>query len=294
LQNRHLVTDPETGELIDIKTGQVISESPLLSGEKEWRAFGTEKAGERARTGAPVSLARQDSGLSTIIGKTNRDAGGNVLDAGVRSRMARLRTWNARSQKSSPSERNLQRAFDMLARMKDRMALSDPVVEKVAYLYRKALKKKLIQGRTIDSVLAASIYIASRQMDMPRSLEDVSAKTGVSPKDIAGSYRTLVSKLDLRVPATDPVRYIAKVANNLGFSENIKRKALGILKEANSKNFIVGKDPTVIAASVLYVASRNTGEYRTQAEIANTTGVTEATVRNRSKELRKKLRSNLK
>lgn len=293
LQNRHLVTDPETGELIDIETGHVIPENPSSS-KKEWRTFNTGKADERARTGTPVPPARHDSGLSTIIGRTNRDAGGNIIDAGMRSRMERLRIWDKRSQKNSPAERNLQRAFGMLARAKDRMALSDPAIEKIAYIYRKAQKKGVVRGRTIDSVLAASIYIASRQMGVPRSVDDVSATTGVSPKDIARSYRLLVSRLDLKVPATDPARYVIKLANNLRFSENIKRKALKIIKEVESRNISVGKDPMVIAASVFYVASRNTSERKTQAEIAKAAGVSEATVRDRSKELGKKLKSYLK
>jgi transcription initiation factor TFIIIB Brf1 subunit/transcription initiation factor TFIIB len=44
-----------------------------------------------------------------------------------------------------------------------------------------------------------------------------------------------------------------------------------------------------IAASVLYLAGQATGEYKTQADIAKGAGVTEITVRNRSRELKVRL-----
>jgi transcription initiation factor TFIIB len=44
-----------------------------------------------------------------------------------------------------------------------------------------------------------------------------------------------------------------------------------------------------IAASVLYLAGQATGELKTQADVARAAGVTEITVRNRSRELKARL-----
>jgi len=51
-----------------------------------------------------------------------------------------------------------------------------------------------------------------------------------------------------------------------------------------------GRGPTGIAAAALYVASLIHGEKRTQREVADVAGVTEVTIRNRYKELIKKLK----
>jgi transcription initiation factor TFIIB len=285
---RNVVTDPETGELISVDSGQVISEN-ALSLEPEWRSFDAREAGERARVGVPSSLARHDMGLSTVIGRTDRDAGGNTIASDMRFRMERLKKWDSRSQRHSPTERNLQQAFGMLVKIKERMGLPDSVVEKAAYVYRKAQEKKLIRGRTIGSVLAASIYIASRQMGVLRTLDDVSANSDVKPKEVGRSYRLLVSKLELQVPMIDPTKYVAKVANNISLSERTKRKAIAIISEAQRRGISVGKDPMGIAASVLYLAGQATGELKTQADVARAAGVTEITVRNRSRELKARL-----
>ena len=111
----------------------------------------------------------------------------------------------------------------------------------------------------------------------------------VKPKDIGRSYRLLVSRLDLQVPMIDSNKYVVKVANGINISEKTKRKALAMVDEAQRKGVSIGKDPMGIAASVLYLAGQVTGELKTQAEIAKAAGVTEITVRNRSRELRVRL-----
>jgi transcription initiation factor TFIIB len=285
-----VITDPETGELIRKDTGEVISDN-IRSQQKEWRSFNIEEGENRARVGMPTSLAIHDMGLSTMIGKEATDASGNVIDAATRMRMSRLRMWNSRSQSHSPTERSLQQAFTMLSRIKDRLGLPNHVTEKAAYTYRKAQERGLIRGDTIGSVLAASIYVAARQSGVLRTLDEISESSDVKLKQAARSYRHIVTELDIKAPMIDHSKYIIKIANKLGFDEKIKRKALELMKQAQKKNILGGKDPVSMATSILYLVDLNEGgqQHKTQAEIAKAAGITEVTVRERSKELRKKL-----
>ncbi|HJU34949.1 MAG TPA: transcription initiation factor IIB [Nitrososphaera sp.] len=283
-----VVVDPETGELIRKDTGEVVSDN-MLSQEKEWRSFDTMEGTNPARAGTPTSLAFHDMGLSTVIGKEVTDASGNVIDTGTRLRMSRLRTWDNRSQIHSSTERSLQKAFFILSRLKDRLGLPNHVTERAAYTYRKAQERGLVRGDTIDSVLAASIYVALRQSGVPRTLDEISEISNVKPKHAARSYRRILTQLDIKAPIIDPSKYIMKVANKLGFNEKIKRKALELMVQAQKKNIFVGKDPVSMATSILYLVNVAEGHQKTQAEIAKAAGTTEVTVRNRSKELRQKL-----
>ncbi len=283
-----VITDPETGELIRKDTGEVISDN-TLSREKEWRSFDSVDGENRARTGTPTSLAFHDMGLSTVIGKEATDASGNNIDTGTRMRMNRLRTWDYRSQVQSSTERSLQKAFSILSRLKDRLGLPNHVTEKAAYTYRKAQESGLIRGDTIDSVLAASIYVALRQSEVPRTLDEISEISNVKLKHAARSYRRIITELDIKTPMIDLSKYIMKVANKLGFDEKIKRKALELMGQAQKKNILLGKDPMSMASSILYLVNVAEGHNKTQYEIAKAAGTTEVTVRNRSKELREKL-----
>jgi transcription initiation factor TFIIB len=254
----------------------------------EWRSFTTDEVNNtRSRTGMPTSLARHDKGLATIIGRANKDASGQVLDAAMRTTMERLRTWDFRTQAYTPTDRNLRQAFEHLNMLKDKLGLSDAIIEKTAYVYRKAQVNGMVRGRTINSVLAASLYITCREMRISRTLKDIAAISNIKRKELARMYRLMFFKLDVKIPIVDPLKCIAKISNKINLSEKTKRKAISIMNDVTKKEISAGKDPMGIAATVLYLSCLKTGEHRSQIDIAKAAGVTEVTVRNRFKDLKK-------
>ena len=258
----------------------------------EIRTFSTDETDVMTRTGVPQSLARHDMGLSTIIGRTDRDATGNKLDAAMRTRMNRLATWDMRSQLHTPRDRSLRQAFFQLDVLKDKIGLSDSMVEKTAYIYRKAQSRKLTRGRTVSGVLAAAVYIACREMGAHRTLDDIATACNVKRKELSKDFRMLHTRLDLKIPQQDPMKCIAKVASKAKLSEKTKRQAAQIMRNVTREEISAGKDPMGLAATVLYLSSIKNGETITQSNIAEAAGVTEVTVRTRAKELRNKLEFN--
>jgi len=264
----------------------VISEKALET-QAEWRAFTADEVNDRSRTGMPTSLARHDKGLATIIGRTNKDASGQALDAAMRTTMERLRTWDYRTQAHTSTDRNLRQAFEHLDKLKDKLGLSDAIIEKTAYIYRKAQVSGMVRGRTINSVLAASLYITCREMGISRTLKDIAAISNIKRKELARMYRLMFFELDVKIPIVDPLKCIAKISNKINLSEKTKRQAINIMNDVTKKEISAGKDPMGIAATVLYLSCIKTGENRSQIDIANAAGVTEVTVRNRFKDLKR-------
>ena len=285
--NGQIVTDPESGEIICRNCGMVMLDN-LQDSRPEWRSFTTDDVNNsRSRTGMPTSLARHDKGLATIIGRANKDASGQVLDAAMRSTMERLRTWDFRTQAHTSTDRNLRQAFGQLDRLKDKLGLPDSVIEKTAYIYRKVQERGLVRGRTISSVLAAAAYIACREMGMSRTLDDIADLNNIKHKELARTFRLLVLELDLKVPMIDPMKCVVKVANKAKLSEKTKRQAMNIMHGIIKSGVAAGKDPMGLAGSVIYMSSINTGEPITQMDIADAAGVTEVTIRNRYKDIKK-------
>ena len=282
------VTDPESGEIICRNCGLVLSDK-VQESRPEWRAFTTEEANDRSRTGIPSSLARHDMGLSTVIGRTNKDASGRAIDVAMRSTMGWLRAWDFRTQAHSSTDRNLRQAFSELDRLKDKLAVSDAVIEKTAYIYRKAQERGLVRGRTISAAIGASLYIACRETGASRTLKDIAEIGNIKRKDLARIYRLVVTELDLKIPMIDPMKCIIRVANRANLSERTKRVAMNIMKGVIKSGMSAGKDPMGLAASVLYLACLRTSESKTQTDIAEAAGVTEVTVRNRYKNLKSQL-----
>ena len=285
--NEKIITDTESGEIICDKCGRVISDKSQDLGP-EWRTFTTDETDVSTRTGLPQSLARHDMGLSTIIGRANRDASGNKLDPAMRTRMNRLATWDMRSKLHTPRDRSLKQAFFQLDVLRDKLGLSDGIVEKTAYIYRKAQSRNLTRGRTVSGILAAAIYIACREMGAHRTLDDIATACNIKRKELSKDFRVLHTRLDLKIPPTDPMKCIAKVANKVKLSDKTKRKAVEIMSDVMKEEISAGKDPMGLAASVLYLSSIKNKDNVTQSNIAEAAGVTEVTIRSRTKELRKK------
>jgi transcription initiation factor TFIIB len=289
----NVITDPESGEIICSNCGMVISQNIEDNTRPEWRSFGNE-GGERnnirSRTGMPTSLARHDRGLATIIGRTDRDASGNKIDASVRSKMERLKVWDFRSHAHDSTNKNLIRAFNELDKLKDKLGLSDAVIERTAYIYRKARHRGLVRGRTIDGILAAAVYIACRDLGIPKTLKEVAVASSMRLKTLSKSYRVLVTELGISsLPVIDPMKCIVKVANKADLNENTKRQAMNVMSNLTEREISAGKHPMAVAATVLYVSCLNTGEKKTQSDIASAAGITEVTLRNRYKDLKNKL-----
>ncbi len=280
-----LVTDNESGEMFCSNCGFVMSEKLQESGP-EWRSFTQDEHGDRARAGAPTSLTMHDMGLATIINPINRDASGRPLTAAMKSTIERLRTWDSRSQVHEPVDRNFRQAFSELNRLKDKLAISDAVMEKSAYIYRKALDKGLVRGRSISALIASALYAACRDTATPRNLKDIEIAANIKRKDIARCYRLLVKELDLKMPVTDSVQCVARIASKIGIEEKAKRYAMQVLKNAQEQEVSAGKDPMGLAAAALYLACVKTGEDKTQRDIAEAANVTEVTIRNRYKGLK--------
>ena len=282
-----MVLDENTGELFCSFCGFVITEK-IAEGGPEWRSFSNE-GGDRSRVGAGTSITMHDMGLSTIIGTQNKDATGKPLESSMKKSMERLRTWDNRSQAHTSSERNLRQALSEMDKLKDKLTLTDMVIEKAAYIYRKAIERKLVKGRSIHGLVAACVYAACRMTETPRTLDDVAEGINIKRKDVARSYRIIFKELDLKIPVADPVKGVSRIASVAGLGESTKRKALVLLNKAKKIGMVAGKDPMGIAAAALYLACISTGGSKTQKEISIASGVTEVTIRNRCVGLKKLL-----
>lgn len=282
------IVDSQRAEVSCAKCGLVLDESIVDQGP-EWRAFDHEQRDKRTRVGAPTTYTISDKGLTTAIDWRNKDARGHNIPERSQAQIHRLRKWNKRIRISRTGERNLALALTELERFSSNLGIPRSVREDAAVIYRKAAKNNLIRGRSIEGVVATSIYIACRRCDLPRTLDEIAEASGVSKKLIAKNHRFLSRELKIKLKPTSPIDYIPRFASKLELSGKVQSKAIEIISTAKEKGLNSGKGPTGIAAAALYIASVLLGERKTQKNIADVTGVTEVTIRNRYKELSEQL-----
>jgi len=279
-----IMRDYECAEIVCMDCGFVVA-AKIADRGPEWRAFDDEQRTKRTRVGAPLTYTIHDKGLSTMIDWHDRDIYGKSLSPGQKAQVYRLRKWQRRIRVSDATERNLAFALSEITKIANNLNLPKNILETASVIYRKAVKERLIRGRSIQGVTSAAIYLACRQCGLARTLEEIAQASSVNKKEVGRSYRFLIKELDYSIPPLKPSQYITKFSNQLTMQGKVEEIAHKILAAAKILKLTSGRGPTGIAAAASYIASVLTGERKTQREIAEIAQVTEVTIRNRYKEL---------
>ena len=280
-----MLCDEYRGEIICEDCGLVVK-GPIFSKEPEWRAYNAEEEKKKARVGLPASVLNNRE-IQTFIGGNISDSRGKTLDTESQVKFARLSQMHERIE--DRTTRNLKNAIIELKRIKSHLNLSDDICKMALYLYRLAQKKGLIKGRSIIGMMSAATYLACRKKKVAILLKDIAEVANITTKDLGKSIRVYLQNIKINKTVSDPVTLIHRLGESLGLTMFTRKVAIDILNLARKKRLTIGKSPMSLAAAAIYIASVQTGEKRTQQQIAMSAQTTPVTIRNRFKELIKEL-----
>src|SRR5438105_4389504 len=196
------------GEVVCSMCGCVVDQT--LDSGPESRAYDPEQSRTRSRVGAPMSLQIHDKGLSTIVGGSKSRMSEDLLQA------YSLRKWQQRIRVSDATERNLAVALSELAKLCAALRLPKNILETASVIYRRAVKKRLIRGRSIHNVTAAAIYMSCRQCGVPRTLDEIASVSTLNKKDSGRSYRFMLRELGMFVRPSSNRSYAARFSHGPG------------------------------------------------------------------------------
>ena len=278
-----VVSDPDRGELVCRDCGLVLSEDPIDYGP-EWRAFNAREHEQLSRVGAPLTQSMHDRGLTTTIDWRNRDANGRSMSSEKHGQLHRLRVWQERIRTKNAGERNLKYALSEIDRMVSALGLPTPVKETASVIYRQALERDLIRGRSIEGVATSALYTACRKEDIPRSLEEVTAVSRVDQREIGRTYRYITDELNINLEPTNPRKFVPRFCSELDVPKEVESTAMEIIDRTTAQGLHSGKSPTGYAAAAIYAAGLLCDETIPQRAVADTAQTTVVTVRNRYRE----------
>lgn len=164
------------------------------------------------------------------------------------------------------------------------LELSQDTRERSMELLEQLRDMDLARGRNAGELTGGIVYLASREMDEPRTLDEISKVTGVEKRRIGKTYRFVARNLDLKIVPPDPGEYVDRFADDLGLSDEVKETAHDMIDRAREIDFTSGKSPTGIAASAIFLSAYIHGERRTLNETSDMLDVTTITIRERAKD----------
>ena len=213
-----------------------------------------------------------EAALTTLI---SRGPGGTGAEGGSVK-------WKSRTIMSQ-SDRALLAAVKMISTMADRIGLPQVIRGKAAHLMKEVEGHKLVKGRNPEGLVAACLYIACRQENVPRTLREITSLTdGVTKKEIGKSSKAILQILgpSVNVNVISGGDFLTRFCSNLRLPMEVERAAKHISDQAAELDLAGGKSPISIAATAIYMASQMTSDHkRTLKDISDVVGVSETTIR---------------
>jgi transcription initiation factor TFIIB len=225
-------------------------------------------------------------GLSTSMSNSFTDANGGAIDPALRPALFRQKRLNKFAADRS-RQRNLVSAFFLLNNIKQKLSLTDSIVQKAAYNYRKALSLKLVKGRSINAIVVASTYAACREFNSAKTIEEIANVIDADPIFSRRCFRLVMRKIGINAPRVGANMYLNRAANTLNIQGKAYRTALDTLRTITSHHISQGKNPKALAAAALYLASnKEKPGLLSLAAVANAADISVISLRKRISEIR--------
>ena len=286
-----LVDDIQNGETICSGCGVVVADQIADNGPESLNSSMEDKM-KLARATGHTTYSQHDLGITTEISISTKDYSGNTINNQVVRQMNNLRKWQQRVRVSTSRERRLSNVFTKMNEACNHLHLPKNVQETAAMIYRNLEGHVEVKGKSVVSITAATIYMACKQCDVVKSMEEI-CKEMCDPKEVksktklAGKYyRAIVMEMgQTTAPIVTMDKYISKISNMTQTDVRVERLALEIAQKTKDSSIADGKAPNGIAAAYLYVASVLLGQNMLQRDVSSVAGVTEVTIRNRCKDI---------
>ncbi len=272
---------PECGaRIISEEAEEVCSSCGLITGidrldrGPEWRGSLRERR-RRRRTGAPLTRARHDRGLSTEIGYASGADGGG----GASAQLVRMKREHNRAQIRSKAERNRVYAYTEIRRICSALDLPMSVREEACVVFKRAQDAELLKGRSIEGFAAASVYAVCRISGIGRTRFEVIEVARADDGEFGVAYDALNRDLGLPILPIDPREYLPRLATELevpGSVEHTARRYAGQLME---EGLAAGRKPGGVAGACLYHAATELDIKVSQREVADVAEVSPVTLR---------------
>lgn len=163
-------------------------------------------------------------------------------------------TWgpslNSKDQKNAKA--SMKRSLTLLAVMGDRLRLTEELKERAAEIYNIVEVYRTCRGRSMDSIVAACVFIACKENGSSRTLNEIAkAADGVSKKSINRTAAVIKKELEVETWKVQSSDLIERLCSKLGLGN----QAIKAVKEAAEKTeyLDIRRSPKTVLAAIIYM-----------------------------------------
>ena len=180
---------------------------------------------------------------------------------------------------SNPSQIKINKKIEDFCK---KMCLSPEIIEKVKILTNKVSEEKKIKIKLLDSIIASIIFIACRNADEPKTMQEISTQLNIDKKVVNrcfNSIKDIIVENKNQIPQTVSrliSSYCDKILDNN--NEKLKKLSCDISDNVCTYELIAGRNPNTIAAACILIADRLLDLKIGKKIISKKVGTTENTI----------------
>ena len=243
----------------------------------EWRFYGWDdnKSGsDPTRCGLPTSDLIPGSGLGTTIGY------GNNLTYGDRV-MRQHHMWN----NMTYQERALYNIFDRLQTVANNSGVPKSILDQAKTLYKKVSETKITRGDNREGIIAACIYMACKQNDVPRSASEIAKAFNIKECVMTRGCKKYQELMKINVKTTKASDFINRFCSKLDLSTERKNICRHVVDKAEELAVVSKNTPPSIAAGSIFMCSNIYNWGITKKMLADACDISQVTIGKCSKKM---------
>ena len=227
-----------------------------LDESAEWRYYGAEDSGSKdpTRCGMPINplLKKSSYGCKVVC---------NSRSTYEMRKIRRYTEWQ-----SMPYEEKTQYdEFEWIKAMARQSGIAKIIVDEAMRQHKKISEMKTFRGYNRDGIIAASVYIACRIHNYPRTakeiatifhLDNTSATKGC--KNAGQILNNIESDMNrTRYCETKPENFIERFCSKLNINKELTKVCMFVAHKIEENNYIPENTPISVAAGIVYFVAQN-------------------------------------
>lgn len=279
--NLYACSDCKTYTLI-YKDGQNVCkrcglmQQKTLTQEAEYRCYSENSKGSNPeRVGMPTNTLYPQSSLGTLITHRSND----------KKNIKRMIKYNEYGQMTY-SERSLYKVCSRIATMSNRYGIPNIIIEKAKDFYNIIKEVNITRGDNRDGLIAACIYFACKDENVPRSSKEIATIFDIKLQDMTKGIKNFRENWRLAkkngekisLESSSPIDYIDRYCSNLPIAEDMKHIAEFIAAKSIFYNLVDDNTAPSIAAGSIFLACSVTNQNINKKQVADACKTSEVTI----------------
>ena len=240
----------------------------FIDSSPEWRYYGPDDH----RSSDPTRCGPPSNDLLPCMGSMLRSTG---KDSQAMRIVQRYQFWNSMSYK----ERTLYTVFDQLSNNAATNGIPACIIEEAKVLYKRMIEMRVSRGENRQALIAASVYIACKTNQVPRSVKEIATMFNVRvPAMTKGCklFQQLMTRLPVKSSA--PEDFVGRFCSKLALDQGAARLCRYIVQKADELCIVGESTPPSIVAGCLQLVNTVLQLNIPKAQLADACHISQVTI----------------